>query len=148
MRRKPLFQHSQIVKLVRLMDMMYRPKELAEEIGVSVDTVYRSYLPAGCPHQRETSGEIWINGLDFQAWVREMQANKKRGKNHTPMPENQAFCMRCDKPVEMISPRVIHRTRNMELLQGRCAVCGCKVNRARSTRGNLNQQTNKEIANG
>lgn len=45
--RQPTLKHTQIVRLARFLDMMYRPSEVAEEIGVTQDTVYRSYLPAG-----------------------------------------------------------------------------------------------------
>ena len=33
MARKPLLKHTHIVKLGRLLNMMYRPTELAEELG-------------------------------------------------------------------------------------------------------------------
>lgn len=114
--------------------MHYRPSELADEIAVNVDTVYRSYLPAGCPHVRDSDGDIFINGLAFRDWVKQMQEDKKRGRNHAPMPEGQAFCMRCKKRVEMLNPKVKYTQRNMEIVQGRCTECNGKVNRARSTR--------------
>jgi len=47
--RQPLLKHCHIIKLGRLLNMLYKPSEIAEEIGVAQDTVYRSYLPAGAP---------------------------------------------------------------------------------------------------
>jgi len=41
--RIPQLKHQHIIKLSRLLNMLYKPSEIAEEIGVSVDTVYRSY---------------------------------------------------------------------------------------------------------
>lgn len=134
--RKPLFTHSVIVKLVRLLDMLYMPEELADEIDVNVDTIYRCYLPAGCPHRRDDKNHIWINGVDFKGWVKDMLEKKKRARNNVPMPEGQAFCMRCKKRVDMLNPQVIYSARHNEMLQGRCAECNTKVNRARSSKSN------------
>ena len=36
-------------RLVRLLNMLYKPSELAEEIGFTVRQIYRVYIPAGCP---------------------------------------------------------------------------------------------------
>jgi len=52
------------------MTMRYRPSELADELGCHVDTVYRTFVPAGCPHTRDSSGHIWIVGTEFAAWAR------------------------------------------------------------------------------
>ena len=40
--RQPVLKHTHIIKLGRLLDMMYKPAEIADEIGVTPDTVYRS----------------------------------------------------------------------------------------------------------
>ncbi len=40
-------------RLKRLLDMMYSPKELSEEIGVNKEQIYRVYVPLGCPHERD-----------------------------------------------------------------------------------------------
>ena len=51
--RKPRMSQSQIARLGRLLWMRYKPSELADELGCSVDTIYKSYVPSGCPHQRD-----------------------------------------------------------------------------------------------
>lgn len=133
--RKPYFAHAQTVKLARLLDMDYKPAELAEEISVNVDTVYRSYIPAGCPHERDKNNRIWINGVAFTFWVKDMQARKGRGKkNRSPMPEDQAFCMRCKTRVEMVNPKLKYSTSYLEILQAHCPICGGKINRARAAK--------------
>ena len=53
----------------KLLDMLYTPKELAEEIGINVRQVYKVYIPAGCPNERDDYRHIWINGRAFQEWV-------------------------------------------------------------------------------
>ena len=37
--RQPLLKHVQIIRLERLLDMLYRPAEIAEELGVSKASV-------------------------------------------------------------------------------------------------------------
>jgi hypothetical protein len=46
----------QMAHLPRLLWMYYSPSDLADEIGCNVDTVYKSYIPAGCPHKRDERG--------------------------------------------------------------------------------------------
>ena len=56
-------------RMRKLFDMMYRPSELAEEIGFDVRQVYRVYIPNGLPHERDNRRQIWINGLAFKSWI-------------------------------------------------------------------------------
>ena len=131
--RQPVLKHIHIVRLGRLLDMMYRPPEIAEEIGVTSDTIYRSYLPAGLPHTRDEDGSIWIHGPDFAAWARET-VSKRRGKR-TGLLDGYAWCLKCGHPVEMKSPKVISVNRYLELLQAKCPQCHRTINRARARQG-------------
>lgn len=129
----PTFNHSQIKKLIRLLDMMYKPSEIADEIGVSVDTIRRSYIPAGLPIEKDTTGHTWINGASFAKWAKEQKPSRKKvgsGK----MPDDQAFCLRCKKSVPFpINPqKIIPINRYLEMMQATCPICGVKVNKARS----------------
>ena len=130
--RQPQLKHCHIVKLGRLLDMLYRPSEIAEEIGVAQDTVYRSYLPAGAPHTRDAQGDVWIHGPAFAAWARET-ISKKRSQR-AGLPAGHAWCMRCNQAVPLITPRVRTVNRYLELLQAPCPACGTTVNRARARR--------------
>jgi len=64
----------QMAHLPRLLWMYYSPSELADEIGCNVDTIYKSYIPAGCPHTRDERGRIWIKGVRTK--------NKKRATTY------------------------------------------------------------------
>jgi predicted RNA-binding Zn-ribbon protein involved in translation (DUF1610 family) len=130
--RTPRLKHQHIVKLGRLLNMMYKPSELAEEIGVSQDTIYRSYLPAGAPYTRDEHGNIWIHGPAFIAWAKET-ISKKRSKR-AGLPDDHAWCMKCNQPVRLITPQVLTVNRYIELVQGTCPECGKKINRARARR--------------
>ena len=76
--RKPKFGRSQRLRLSRLLTMRCTPAEIASEIGVAVGTVYRSYLPAGCPAEQGRDRRIWIVGTEFRNWVLSLRTNKQR----------------------------------------------------------------------
>jgi hypothetical protein len=54
--------------LKRLLDMLYKPRELAQELGINIDQVYLVYIPLGCPHRRDGKRYIEINGKEFREW--------------------------------------------------------------------------------
>jgi len=62
---------SQRMRLIKLLDMLYKPSELAEEVGFTRRQVYRVYIPSGCPHTRDEKRYIWINGKAFREWYEE-----------------------------------------------------------------------------
>lgn len=112
---------QQRTRLGKLLDMMYKPSELAEEIGFTRRQVYRVYIPAGCPHEKDENGRLWINGKSFREWVEENYKKRKLARN-------EAFCLTCKKPVKMIKP--------IEKQEGRliywlcdCPECGRKLAR-------------------
>lgn len=127
----PKMSRGIILKLDRLLNMLYRPKEIASEIGVSVETVYRCYLPAGAPVTIDGQGVKWINGKKFAAWARDCLATNRRGKLARTLAETQGFCMRCNQVVEMIDSRRRPHSQKQGVVQvsGRCSLCGTKVNR-------------------
>ena len=49
-------------RLKSLLDMMYRPSELSEEIGITRNQIYRVYIPLGCPHIQDEHNHYWVNG--------------------------------------------------------------------------------------
>ena len=127
MKRQPLLKHTQIIRLSRILDMMYKPKELASEIGVTLDTLYRSYLPAGLPHIQDRQG-IWIHGPAFVAWAK--QTIVKHRRKRTPLPDGYAWCMKCNQAVAMSNPKVKYTNLYIEIMQSKCPHCKCLVNRA------------------
>jgi hypothetical protein len=128
--RQPLLKHTHIVKLGRLLDMLYKPAEIAEEIGVAQDTVYRSYLPAGLPYTRDDQGNIWIHGPAFVSWARATVSKKK--SQRAGLSANHAWCMKCNRPVELINPKIKPINRYLELQQSSCPHCHKIVNRDRA----------------
>lgn len=132
--RTPTLKHTQIIRLSRILNMMYRPSEIAEEIEVTADTIYRSYLPAGLPHIRDGQGNVWIHGPAFVSWAKETIC--KRKSQRSGLPADHAWCMKCNRPVLMKRPTVKTVNRYLEILQAACPHCSRTVNRARA-RGEL-----------
>lgn len=127
-RERRLIRREQLIKLGRLLEMRYKPAELGREIGVSADTVYRTYIPAGAPHERDAQGNIWIVGTHFREWAFTEVGYHKRAKH--PLQPGEAWCCKCNKPVMILKPKIKAVNQHIHLIQGRCSICGGKVNRA------------------
>lgn len=107
--------------LKRLFDMLYTPKELAEEIGLNIDQIYRVYIPNGCPHERNGRNHILINGSLFCDWY--IRTYKKQKLN-----KDQAFCLNCRKGVKITNP--INKNKNGLLyIECTCPECGRKLSK-------------------
>ena len=108
-------------RLGKLMNMMYKPSELAEEVGFTVRQVYRVYILAGCPHERDDRRRLWINGKEFREWAEEVY--KKR-----ELAVDEAFCLTCKKPVKMIG-QVEQRKDRLVYYICNCPFCNRKLAR-------------------
>ena len=75
-------------RLRGLLNMLYKPSELAEKVGFSTRQIYRVYIPLGAPHERDQQRHIWINGIAFREWFERTYSSVK-------MKENQSFCLTC-----------------------------------------------------
>lgn len=108
-----------------LLEMEYKPSELAEEIHVNVKTIYRSYLHGGLPHRRDDHGNIWIVGTKFFAWARAVREKSKSSRQtYHGMRKDQAYCMHCNRVVRY--ENVYARkplTGNRILVSAKCSVC-------------------------
>jgi hypothetical protein len=85
-------------RLKRLLNMMYSPREFAEEIGINVDRVYMVYIPGGCPHERDDKRHIWINGQEFRKWFELTYAKRN-------LKADEVFCLTCKRAVEKVNPQ-------------------------------------------
>ena len=129
--RRDVFQkglklpHRVIVKAPGLLQMQYKVRELAEELGVPESTL-RDWLKRGVPYQRDSRNHIWIVGIEFARWVESNRKMKRKAK----LKDDEAYCFRCKKRLKLINPikkpikgKLIH-------IKGTCSRCGCV-----STRG-------------
>ena len=85
--RVPL-PHLAIVRAPGLLPMLYRPSELAEELGVSA-AVVREWIDKGLPHQRDHRGHLWIDGRQVTEWVK---VTRQRPAGRVPNPRGETPC--------------------------------------------------------
>jgi hypothetical protein len=106
-------------RLVKLLDMMYSPSELAKEIGFTVRQVYRVYIPFGCPHERDQHKRVWINGKAFREWALQMYKKVELACDET-------FCLTCRRAVKVVNPE---RKKEGRLVYdvSICTECGRKL---------------------
>ncbi len=105
-----------------LLDMLYTPAELADELGLKQPEVYHKLLPAGLPHSKDDIGHVWLHGPEVAHWVRELKVERK------PMAVDEAYCLRCRAVVPLVHPKRIQRGK-FTLLQATCPTCGATINR-------------------
>lgn len=130
MKKRIRLTAPQANRMRSLLHMWYTPQELANEIGVSVQWVRRHALPAGCPHRRDETNHIWIDGQAFAQWAKSV-IKPRRGR-HVLGP-GQAWCMKCARPVDMVGQldtRPINA--KVEVIIATCALCGCNVSRTQA----------------
>ncbi len=107
---------SQRNKVKGLLNMMYSPRELAEEIGIDKNQIYRVYLPLECPNVKDQLGRILIHGLTFKSWYENLYKKVKVEKN-------QGWCVSCKKVVEVTNPTRFTKGRlTYDLFV--CSACG------------------------
>ena len=121
-------------RLKSLLDMLYRPSELAEEIGFNQNQVYRVYVDLGCPHERDIHNHIWINGVLFRDWY-------KREYKKSTLKSGQAFCKTCAKAVKMRNP-VLNETKDgLVYFLCECPYCGRRIGRIKTQKGRGNDRS-------
>ena len=110
-------------RMRKLFDMMYRPSELAEEIGFDVRQIYRVYIPNGLPHERDDQRHIWINGLAFKNWIDDTYKKVR-------LKPDQGYCRKCNKAVKLVSTEIkTTKSGDTDYLLGECPYCGRRIPR-------------------
>ena len=110
-------------RMRKLFDMMYRPSELAEEIGFDVRQVYRVYIPNGLPHERDNRRQIWINGLAFKSWIEDTYKKVR-------LKPDQGYCRKCNKAVKLVNTELkTTKSGDTDYLLGECLYCGRRIPR-------------------
>jgi len=110
----------QRARLNNLLDMLYTPSELAEELGINVRQFYRVYISLGCPCVRER-GRVYIHGLSFAEWYLSTYPLLS-------MRADEGFCLTCKKPVPMLDP-VLKKSGGLSYYVFKCPKCKRKISR-------------------
>lgn len=106
-----------------LLDMLYSVSELAEELDVSHDVVYKQFIPAGLPHTKDGAGRIWIHGPAAATWI----LDQKRKVKQT-LSQDEFLCMHCRQAVSP-DPATLTKTQTGRYIfvKATCPVCGTTV---------------------
>lgn len=113
---------NQLRKLPSLLNMMYSPTELAEEVGFTRRQVYRAYIPLGCPHERDETNHIRINGIAFREWYKTTYKKMK-------LQDNEAYCVSC-KQIVTIQESESRQSGRYHYKLISCPNCGGKISKA------------------
>lgn len=77
---------------IRLLDMEYKPSEIAEELDASKEQI-RKLIHAGAPARMDAKGNYWIHGERFAEWLK--NAAPKNDKAKKVFEDNEAYCFAC-----------------------------------------------------
>lgn len=111
---------------IRLLDMEYKPSEVAEELGATKEQVLR-LISAGAPARVDGSGRYWVHGDTFVKWLQD--AAPKNAKAKHDISEKECWCVKCKKVVTYKETK-----RKGNVIFGRCPD-GHKVARFFSMKG-------------
>lgn len=117
------FNHLVLMRAPGLLPMLYTPRELEEELQVSAITI-REWIKQGLPHQRDPRGHLWVNGVEFAGWVKQIQQAAPR----IALEADEAYCLKCCQSVKMPHPQISHRGR-LKMLHDQCPQCGSAIYR-------------------
>lgn len=111
-----------------LLDMPYKPSELARELDVTrryvTDSIIKIY---GVKSEKTEKGLIFINGQDVRSWIEsvfdEKIASKKQRK---PLEDNEFLCLKCHARRSPENVRLAEENgRTVKISY--CPVCGTKM---------------------
>jgi hypothetical protein len=123
-KRRIKLPHKVIVKAPGLLPMKYKVSELSKELNIPNRTL-RDWLIKGAPHQRDNRNHIWIIGTEFALWIEK----QKKPKRERKLNDNEAFCFKCKKPVDLINPEIIPKKGKLIMIKGKCSNCNITINR-------------------
>jgi hypothetical protein len=105
---------------IRLLDMEYKPSEIAQELGATKAQVMR-LITAGAPARKDANGHFWIHGESLADWLE--RAAPKNIKAPTIFKDDECYCVGCHQVMPFTETK---RRRN--LVTGTCSR-GHKVSR-------------------
>ena len=105
-----------------LLDMLYKPSELAAELGLPLSAIYRRLIPAGLPYHRDGSNRLWIRGSEVLPWIKLWKRPSQR------LGPDEGYCVKCRHVVALTGAHREEHPRGARLV-ATCPVCGQSVYR-------------------
>jgi hypothetical protein len=126
MNRAKLLPSTARLRANTLLDMLYSPTDLAEELDINVRAVYETLIPAGLPYNKDAAGHLWLHGPEVAHWVLTLKSKRLE------MRGNEVYCLKCRKVVPLVKPRRVTEGQ-LTILKATCPHCGAKVNKGIKT---------------
>jgi hypothetical protein len=123
----PRVSRATMRKSLLLLNMEYKPSELAAELNITDKTIYQTWLPAGLPFRKDSTGHVWIVGATARAWL-EAIPTQSAEKPKISLAPGEAFCLTCRGAVFVSNPAK-RRFGRAAVLTGVCPVCGRELRR-------------------
>ena len=127
-----------VLRAARLLDMMYKPSEIAYELKIQQRAIYEVLIPLGLPHERDEHGHIWLHGPAVRAWLEVAT----RGPKYE-LADDELFCLKCFEPRSPSQPppgplpaspasgggagAELVRNGRFVMLRATCPVCGAEM---------------------
>jgi len=84
-----------IKRSLRLLDMEYKPSEIAEELATDPIHILR-VLRSGAPARKDSKGRYWVHGTSFASWLQNAAPkNDKELKERYSIADNEIYCLVC-----------------------------------------------------
>src|SRR5438132_5461129 len=87
-----------------LLDMMYTPLELADELGLPQQYIYRQLIPAGLPYINDATGHLWLHGPEVARWLAHYGLRQR-----APLQADEAYCLKCHQVVVLVNSTRMRR---------------------------------------
>jgi hypothetical protein len=114
---KSILSRAAQLRAQGLLDMLYKPSELAAELGLATAQIYRRLIPSGLPHLRDKAKHIWIHGSAVTPWLKQCRPSRR------PLAPDEGYCVKCRRPVLLVNPRRENVGTSI-LLKANCPTCG------------------------
>jgi len=121
-----------VMRAARLLDMMYKPSEIAYELKIQQRAIYEVLIPLGLPHERDEHGHIWLHGLTVREWLE----TATRGPKYK-LANDEMFCLRCFAPRTFKAARLT-KSGKFVMASTVCPVCGSPMSKGVGKRVALN----------
>lgn len=124
-KQSQLYQYRRVGHLLH---MKYKPSELAREIGAGDDHVIYRFLKAGCPHEKDQSGRIWIVGTEFRDWLKARRSEQHPPKQRSLQP-GESFCVTCKHVVkpDWANAELVTTQKSTQMLRAKCPNCSANL---------------------
>ena len=127
-------EFHQYRRVEHLLYMKYRPEEIEAEISAPPGIVQDIFIPAGCPHERDSAGQVWVIGTELCDWIKAFKDDLRSARHK--MHPGESWCADCRAAVtpNWAAATVVKSLAKVELLEAPCPTCKRPILKSRPIR--------------